>query len=246
MAYLYCRSSVGSSSSSDSQRSELTEYCGTESIDIFKVYQASGSGKNGDNLYELKNFFLDNKDGITHFIVLDCTRLTRSKEEGLNFINRIVDQGIIFISVNDRVDSRSPDWIERASEALAYSEREYNMIRERTMRGYLRYTRQKLSALELPFGFNDLARVEKNPEEYPILLNILALRHNGIIPKFISTHLNSKGYTYRGEPWDRKIILKIIRKNRKTKEKVSKVIEEGVDDRFHPYMRKFHKDIEPE
>lgn len=243
MAFLYARiSPTNGNADIRVQLDMMRSYCSLNSIEIVQEdINTNLSGKDGENLIILRDDVKEVLPQLKFFVVTDCTRLCRSKVEGIKFVNYLIESGVDFISVEDNIDSRNEGWRANMEEKLAFSEYEYLKIKERTTKGIQRAWNAGKLSYAIPYGYLNVTKSIVHPEEHPILLKLLALSHNAIQPEYIASYLNRKGHKYRDARWSSKDVVKVVKKMRKGGEYRYRLIEEGIDDAFHPSMKKFFR-----
>lgn len=175
---IYCRVSNFklASFSYFSQEQECFNYCKENNMKIHEIHKEykSGIGKQK----ELYNIIKKNKN--LNLIVYDTTRFSRNMMYGKKLLDICIDKNIIVHFVKEQLifsKESSVNQLGKIMMGLAYSEDEWNAIRNRIITS-IKYRKQMGMCLgTVPFGFNNnYGYLEKN-DDFNVIRLIVSLRN---------------------------------------------------------------------
>jgi len=194
------------------------------------------------NKYELMNIFQEARSGSTikkrleflkaidaaieatknddteevAFVVTKLDRFARSTKDAHNIIEKLISEGVNFISIAERIDIDDPYGEMQFTMMAGYATLERKLISKRTREALAYKKRMGERTGSIPYGFSVAAcqkQLIKNDLEQEIISIMIDLRMEGRTLIEICTELNSgQMLTRKGKPWVYQNIQKILSK----------------------------------
>jgi site-specific DNA recombinase len=156
----------------DGQGEEIIEYCETKEIPFDTMFTDVASGllsKQRPNFVKAIQYSLDERNGITDYVLWDLDRFTRNIEEFFKYTAPLLEAGIRLHLVvdNEEFDYRSADrWYQKLIDAQSESKR----ISRRTKMGQRGATKDGRHIGKPPWGYTlEHDTDEKDAEGKPVL-----------------------------------------------------------------------------
>lgn len=175
---IYCRVSNFklTSFSYFSQEQECYNYCKNNNMKIHEIHKEYKSGIGQQK--ELYNIIKKNKN--INLIVYDTTRFSRNMMYGKQLLDICVDKNIIVHFVKEKLifsKESSINTLGKIMMRLAYSEDEWNNIRNRIITSIKYRKKMSMCLGTVPFGFdNQNSKLVKN-EDFDVIRLIVNLRN---------------------------------------------------------------------
>ena len=233
----------------DSQIEQAEKKAAELGATVMRVFRDDGISGRTANRPAFQNAikFCDGYE-IDYFIVWNTSRFARNKLDAASH-KKLLESGgtkVVYVGVN--IDNETDEgW---------FSESIFEIMDEHYSRQVSRDTRRSMmknardgywNGGRIPFGYQvntegQRRRLEIYPEEAVQVEEMFRLYRMGIGCKLISMSLNDRGMTYRGAPWTKGHIGRILRNpvytghitfNRRTKQGKESPMEEWIQTRAH-------------
>lgn len=148
----------------ENQKNEIDKYARQKDIEIIKRFQDVASGGNGNRkgFMGAVEFIEENSGKIDVFIVFKYDRAHRNLRETLNFVHRLDQKDIAYISVSQNIDTTTPQGKAFFHMLCTFAEFEKEIIRERCHDGRKAKIRKKKAPGNRPvLGYDENWRVKE-------------------------------------------------------------------------------------
>lgn len=169
IGYIRISTKDQSTYSLDGQRSEITNYCVKQEIQLLDVFEDDGqSAKNFDRVswQQLENYVKIHHKNIDYLIVYKYDRFSRNLTEALGVIDKLEKKyKIIILSIleNIGVHPKSPMFFLFRTQLLLNANNELNYIKERTAFGMHQGAKNGRYLHSAPFGYKNARDADKKP-----------------------------------------------------------------------------------
>ena len=178
-AVIYARISTNEQSnySLGAQVEECRAFIEKERYELTNIYIDDGYSAKNTNRPQLQQMLSDLKQRKFNIIVIwRLDRLTRDTMDGLNMVkNEFKPNGVEFVSINEDIDTTSPDGYMMFTIRLSMAQAEREKIAERVSMGVKARARKGLRTNgSVPYGYNlkDDLKLEINEDEAQVVKQI--------------------------------------------------------------------------
>ncbi len=200
-AALYIRVSTDKQASEGTslevQEEKLRKFCGFQGWEVFQLYADKGiSGKDTERPQFQELIKAANAKQFDVVVVTKLDRFGRSLRDLINSIHELNAIGIQFTSVNDNINTTTPNGKLLFHVLGAFAEFEREIIKERMMSGIARARQQGQQIGRVPMGYKVVnGEVELNNEKVELVKGIFKSYSEGQTAWKISTKLDMKPST---------------------------------------------------
>jgi site-specific DNA recombinase len=196
-----------------SQKRSLKDYCKSRGWILEEIYDDVGSGSNLNRpgFQEMSNHL--EKNGFDGVVVTKFDRLTRSIVDGKQFLDLLHDKGKFLISIQESIDTSTPNGKMFFNLLMVFSENEREVIKERMMSGKEELVKQGKSPLGNLYGFrrNKDGEWEHVEDEVETIKRIFHSYLEFRSLSRVEEYLRERGIVNRkGKPFSRQSIRNIL------------------------------------
>ena len=185
----------------DNQIKKIKSYCELNDLELISIVKDEGiSAKNlkgRPNAINMLNKAVKNKYSI---VVYKLDRMFRNTVDALTTISQMDKKGVVFHSINEKLDTSSAMGKFFITMLAALAELERNVVSERTKDALQNKKAQGFRVGNIPFGWSltkNNEKLIKNENEQIILKKMKTLKKKGLSFQKIANYLNSKGLSTR-------------------------------------------------
>lgn len=136
----YCRVSTDSQEENTSltvQREAIAAYCKAKNFHLLEIFSDVGSGSNFSrpDFSKMHELIFDSETKIDGVVLYKLDRLSRSVVDGYTFIDKLQQQNISTISINENIDNSTASGQAMLQLIFTFAEMERKVITERMVSG---------------------------------------------------------------------------------------------------------------
>jgi site-specific DNA recombinase len=212
----YCRCSTDKQENSIEAQSKriqaLADFNDYKLVEIIKDFDEFSGDLKRPGIQRVLE--LVNAKKIDAIIVTKLDRLTRSVRDAIDLIELFNKKGIAFISIDEKIDTKSPIGEFFLMVIASFAQLERRLIGSRTRDGLHNIKAQGFAIGTAPYGYRRIARtpeekekrehsrLEPNPTEQEVMQLVTAMRAEQWRWEDIAAALNKRGLkTRKNKPW---------------------------------------------
>ena len=196
------------------QRQSITDYCKSRGWTLDTIYEDVSSGGDIDrDGYKVMEEKLDD-NGFDGVVVYKMDRLSRSIVDGSVFVKRLFEKGKFLLSIQEGIDTQTPNGRLFYNLLLVFSENERQVIKDRMKGGKT----QRVKEGKLPSGYifgyerDDDGHLIVKEDERKVIEDLFDFYLEGESLGYVMKKMEESGYkTRKNKMFSRQTILNLLR-----------------------------------